>query len=100
MVVVVAVVCRLFSVVFAVGISSSFDEGNNCCGEIVSIVVAVVVIIVEVVVVVVEVVDWFVVEVVVGRGVGSSRSTCSTSRGSSRSRSCLYPVKMRSVYHV
>ena len=74
--------------------SISIYDGGNCFGEIVSIVVAVVV---EVVVVVVEVVDWF---VVVGRGVGSSRSTCSTSRGSSRSRSCLYPVKMRSVYHV
>lgn len=81
----------MFSVVFADSISKS-DEGKNCFGEIVFIVVTVV----EVVVVVVEVVDWFVVEV--GGGVGSS--TCSTSRGSSRSRSCLYPVKMRSVYHV
>ena len=90
----------LFSVVvFIVESISRYDEGNNNClfGETVSIVVVTVV--VEIVVVVVEVVDWFfVVEVVVGRGVG--RSTCSTSRGSSRSRSCLYPVKMRSVYHV
>lgn len=92
----------LFSVVFVVESISSYDEGNNCLfGEIVTIVVDMITVVVEIVVVVVEVVDWFVVvEVVVGRGVGSSRSTCSTSRGSSRSRSCLYPVKMRSVYHV